>query len=53
MWRWVWQPPNSRGQTVAAGAAVGTVARQRYYLEVRVRVGAGGTAIDPRTILPR
>ncbi len=47
------EPTVTVGQTVAAGAAVGTVARQRYYLEVRVRVGAGGTAIDPRTILPR
>jgi murein hydrolase activator len=40
------------GDTVAQGAVLGRAARRRIYLELRVEVGAGGTPIDPATVLP-
>jgi septal ring factor EnvC (AmiA/AmiB activator) len=41
----------AKGATVAAGDKVGRAARHRIYLEVRVKVGAGGLPIDPEPLL--
>ncbi|MBA3453766.1 MAG: M23 family metallopeptidase [Deltaproteobacteria bacterium] len=39
------------GTRVARGDRIGHAARHRVYLEVRVRVGAGGIPIDPEPLL--
>lgn len=39
------------GTTVAAGDTLGRSARHRVYLEVRVKLGAGGLPIDPEPLL--
>jgi septal ring factor EnvC (AmiA/AmiB activator) len=41
----------ARGGTVKRGATLGTPARRRVYLEVRLPVGPGGLPIDPAPLL--
>lgn len=41
------------GATVARGDRIGTAARHRVYVEVRVKIGAGGLPIDPEPLLAR
>ena len=39
------------GATLVAGDTVGRAASSRLYLEVRIKVGAEGTPVDPQTFL--
>jgi septal ring factor EnvC (AmiA/AmiB activator) len=39
------------GAPIAAGDRVGTAARHRVYLEVRIKLGPGGLPIDPEPLL--
>lgn len=39
------------GATIARGAALGTPARRRVYLETRLPLGPGGTPVDPEPLL--
>jgi septal ring factor EnvC (AmiA/AmiB activator) len=39
------------GAPIAAGDRVGTAARRRVYLEVRIKLGPGGLPIDPEPLL--
>jgi murein DD-endopeptidase MepM/ murein hydrolase activator NlpD len=41
------------GAPVRRGDRLGHAARRRLYLEVRVKLGAGGLPIDPEPLLPR
>ena len=45
-------PAVQAGADIAAGALVGRPAKRRVYVEVRVKVGPGGTPIDPESVLP-
>jgi len=41
------------GAPIARGDRLGTAARHRVYVEVRVKIGAGGLPIDPEPLLAR
>jgi septal ring factor EnvC (AmiA/AmiB activator) len=46
-------PSVPAGASVRRGDRLGHAARRRVYLEVRVKLGAGGLPIDPEPLLPR
>ena len=45
-------PAVAAGDAVEAGALLGRPAKRRVYVEVRAKVGPGGTPIDPESVLP-